>query len=113
VTASAKALDHVKAFVESQNIKSACRNSHLVQGKGDVSFHFLTREILKIKDFLYIAGLHKKLLSIGSLIDKGLIAIFNVIECLMFNNQGIVVARGVGKRIGLYKLETTILANET
>jgi hypothetical protein len=53
------------------------------------------------------------LLSIGSLIDKGLIAIFYVSECLLFNKQGVIVARGVGEKNGLYKLETTIVASET
>jgi hypothetical protein len=52
------------------------------------------------------------LLSIGSLIDKGLIAIFYVSACLLFNKQG-VVARGVGEKNGLYKLETTIVTSET
>jgi hypothetical protein len=50
---------------------------------------------------------------VGSLIDKGLIAIFYVNECLLFNKQGVVVARGVRERNGLYKLETTIVASET
>jgi hypothetical protein len=53
------------------------------------------------------------LLSIGSLIDKGLIAIFYVSECLLFNKQGVVVARGVGEKNALYKLETTTVASET
>ncbi len=55
----------------------------------------------------------KKMLFIGSLTDKGLIAIFYVGECLLFNKQGVTVVRGVRERNGLYKLETTIVASET
>ncbi len=44
VTGSAEALNHVKAYVEFENIKSTCGNSHPIQGKGDVTFHFLTGE---------------------------------------------------------------------
>ncbi len=44
VTRSAKALNHVKASVEFEKINSTCGNSHPVQGKGDVTFHFLTGE---------------------------------------------------------------------
>ncbi len=85
VTGSAKALNHVKAFVESQNIKFACGNSHPVQGKGDVIFYFMIGEVKKIEDILYVLGLHKKILFIGSLTHKGLIAIFYVGECFLFN----------------------------
>ncbi len=45
VTGSVEALNHVKASVEFQNIKSACGNSHPVQGKGDLTFHSPTREV--------------------------------------------------------------------
>jgi hypothetical protein len=50
---------------------------------------------------------------VGNLIDKGLIAIFYVGECLLFNKQGVTVVRGVRERNGLYKLETTTVASET
>jgi len=60
VIGSAKALDHVKAFVQSQNIKSTCGNSHHVQEKGDVTFHFPIGEVKKIEDVLYVPDLHKK-----------------------------------------------------
>ncbi len=60
MTGSVEALDHVKVFVKSQNIKSACGNFHFVQGKGDINFHFSTREVKKIEDLLYVPSLYKK-----------------------------------------------------
>ncbi len=85
MTGSEKALNHVKVSVEFQKIKFACGNSHPVQRKGDVTFHFPTGEVKKIEDVLYVPSLHKKFLSVGSLIDKGLITIFMLVNvfCLI------------------------------
>ncbi len=110
---SAKALNHVKAFIKSQNIKSECGNSHHFQGKGDVTFHFQIGEVKNIKDVFYVFDLHNLFIFVKSLTDKGLIAIFNINECLLLNKQGVVVARRMRERNGLYKLETTIVASET
>jgi hypothetical protein len=66
VTGSAKTLIHVKAYVESQKIKSTCGNSHHVQRKGDVTLHFPIGEVEKIEDVLYVPSLHNFFLSIGS-----------------------------------------------
>jgi hypothetical protein len=98
VTGSAEALNHVKAFVKSQNIKPACGNFHRVQGKGDVTFRFSIGEVKKIEHVLYVLDLHKNFLFVGSLTDKGLITIFNVSESLLLNKQGVVVARGVREK---------------
>jgi hypothetical protein len=81
--------------------------------KGDVTFQFPIGEVKKIEDVFYILNLHKFFIFVGSLIDKDLIAIFNVSECLLLNKQGVVVIKGVKKINGLYKLETTIEESET
>jgi hypothetical protein len=47
---------HVKPSIEFQNIESACGNSHPSQGKGDVIFHYLIREIKMIEDVFYVPG---------------------------------------------------------
>ncbi len=60
----------------------------------------------------YGPGLQKNLLFVGSFIDQGIVAKFNVCTCFSINKQGIIVVRGARERNGLYKLEILIVANE-
>jgi hypothetical protein len=60
----------------------------------------------------YGLGLQKNLLFVGSPIDQGIVAKFNVSNCFLINKQGIIVVKGTRERNGLYKLEILIVANE-
>jgi hypothetical protein len=101
-----------KARVVTQNIKFTCGNSYPIQGKSDLTFHFPIKEVKKIKDMFYGLGLQKNQLFVGSLINQGIVAKFNVSNCFLINKQGIIVVKGARERNGLYKLEILIVANE-
>jgi len=60
----------------------------------------------------YGLGLQKNVLFVGSFIDQGIVAKFNVSSCFLINKQRIIVVRGARERNGLYKLEILIVANE-
>jgi hypothetical protein len=60
----------------------------------------------------YGLGLQNNLLFVGSFIDQGIVAKFNVSNCFLINKQGIIVVRGAREINGLYKLEIIIVANE-
>lgn len=73
-------------------------------------FHFTLRngEIKDIYGVLYIPGLRKNLLSIGSLTDEGIIVSFDDQKCF-FHSRGIkkIIAEGsYNRKNGLYQLTT-------
>jgi len=65
-------------------------------------------KIKTIVDVLYVQGLSKNLLSIGMIIDKRNIMVFDFGKCLIIENNdpNTIVAKGVrDPKNGLYKLE--------
>ena len=100
----------------SGNVKIADGQSHQISGKGSVHFTLPSGEIKDINGVLYVPGLRKNLLSIGSLTDKGIIACFDDQKCILFSkgNKRIVAEGLQNKRNGLYQLSTVnldIMAN--
>ncbi len=53
--------------------------------KNDLTFHFPTKEIKKIKDVFYGLGLQNNLLFVRSFIDQGIVTKFNVSNCFLIN----------------------------
>ena len=90
----------------SGNVKTAGGQSHQISGKGSVHFTLPSGEIKDINGVLYVPGLSKNLLSIGSLTDKGIIACFDDQKCILYSkgNKRIVTEGLRNKQNGLYQL---------
>jgi hypothetical protein len=67
VTRNGKILNEIREPIDQYNVKTTNKQTHVVCGQGDVSFHFPNGEIKKINNVLYILGLTKNLLSIGTM----------------------------------------------
>jgi hypothetical protein len=67
VTRNGKILNEIREPIDQYNVKTTNKQTHVVCGQGDVSFHFPSGEIKKINNVLYILGLTKNLLSIGTM----------------------------------------------
>jgi hypothetical protein len=78
-------------FLDSHNgpisFRSTRRQTHFVEGKGDVSFQLHMGEIENVTNVLYLSGLTKNLLLVGSIINKGNIIIFDVSKCLILDSN--------------------------
>ncbi|KAL3691463.1 hypothetical protein R1sor_005114 [Riccia sorocarpa] len=106
VTGSSQELDQFQNITSSARIRSADGVCHSVKGKGDVIFQ-LPEGKVKFVDVLYVPGLTKNLLTVGSLTDEGNIAVFNRSRCLIVSpDTRTVLAQATRDRKGgLYKLE--------
>lgn len=68
--------------IETSKVRSAGGQSHSVEGS--VSFQY-NGEIKTISDVLYVSGVSKNLLSVGSTNDKGCLVWFGLNQCWIVN----------------------------
>jgi hypothetical protein len=87
-------------------VSTASSHSHQMAGTGSVSFHLGTGSIKKVDNVLYVPGITKNLLSIGTLTDRGYIACFDRNRCHLINSHTKqIMATGVrNPSNGLYQL---------
>ncbi len=97
-----------KKFYQSLKRKIWRGPNHGRHGKGKIKLSFSFGKIKAISNVLCVPNLSKKLLSIGMIINKGNIMVFDSKKCLVINNgdPNIIVAKGVkDQKNGLYRLQ--------
>jgi hypothetical protein len=97
--------------MDQYNVKTTNGQTHVVHGQGDISFHFPNGEITQINNVLYVLGLTKNLLSIGTMINVRFVTVFDFQRCLLFTkgSSSKIVAKGARDQISsLYKLATHV-----
>jgi hypothetical protein len=62
-------------------VKTIGEQSLVVQGRGSINLSCVNGEI-KISNIMYVLGLSKNLSSIGCIVDKDFVLIFDDIKCL-------------------------------
>lgn len=88
------------------NISTAKGQAHPIAGKGTIKFQLSDGSIKKVSNVLYVLGIQKNLLSVGSLTGSGYIACFDKSRCLLFTkNSKTSIAEGIkNQKNGLYQL---------
>jgi hypothetical protein len=79
------------------NVKFARWQIHGMYEKGKMKLFSNYGKIKIIVDVLYVLGLNKKLLSVGTIANKGNIMVLNFGNCLVIQNKdpNIIMAKGV------------------
>jgi hypothetical protein len=81
---------------------------HAVQGKG-TKLVTHTGETKKVNDVLYVLGINKKMLSMGTIINKGCVVIFGSQKCWIVTTlPSKLIAKGERDKFnGLYRLASS------
>jgi hypothetical protein len=86
---------------------SVREHAHFVLSKGTIDVQTPIGEIKTIRKVLYVPGLKKILLVVGSIIDQGHVVVFITNDCHIVNKtSNCIIAKALrNKENGLYKLQ--------
>jgi hypothetical protein len=107
VTRDPQSFTTFKQAIGNQNVKSTTRPSHKVHGKRDILI-LNNGDAKHIDDVLYVRNITKKLLSMGTIVDKGCLIIFGANKCWVLNVKQPPKALAMGTRNtsnGLYHMQ--------
>jgi hypothetical protein len=90
------------------HVHTAAGESHSIARTRSVSFQISPGEVKTVHNVLYVPGITKNLLSVGSLTDSGYMACFDSTCCYLINkNDKRIIAEGLRTpQNGLYRLVT-------
>ncbi len=106
---------NLKKFILPASVHIINGQSHFMMGINNVHVETSLGEIKTIENVLYVFGLRKSLLSIGSITNQGYYVVFYDRRCFIINKHfhKAVVVGVQNKNNGLYRLDMIIIPNSS